>query len=125
MFAHLISATLLALASAENLFVSHYDGHVFSLDLDTDASSLTLTQSLLACGGMPSWLTFDAGTRTLYCVDESGTSANVGNGSLSSFHVSPGGALQVEVANVTNLPGGVASVIYEGLGGKKYMAIAH
>jgi hypothetical protein len=110
--------------TTQNLYVSHYDGHVFSLTLDTEASTLTLTDTLQACGGMPSWLTIDAATSTLYCVDESGTSANVGNGSLSSFAVYADGSLK-ETAKVTTLPAGVASVIYEGHAGKKYLAIAH
>jgi 6-phosphogluconolactonase (cycloisomerase 2 family) len=85
---------------------------------------LTLTETLQACGGMPSWLTIDDATSTLYCVDESGTSANVGNGSLSSFAVHADGSLKEKV-KVTTLPAGVASVIYEGDAEKKYLAIAH
>jgi 6-phosphogluconolactonase (cycloisomerase 2 family) len=106
------------------LYVSHYDGHIYTLALDTIERSLTLAGSLKACGDMPSWLTYDSAGRTLYCVDESGFNASIGNGTLSSFIVSSNGTLS-QTAKVTTLPGGVASVIYNDIDGRNYLAIAH
>jgi hypothetical protein len=106
------------------LYVSHYDGHIYTLALDTVKRSLTLAGSLKACGDMPSWLTYDSAGHTLYCVDESGFNANFGNGTLSSFTVSSNGSLS-KTAKVTTLPGGVASVIYNDIDGRDYLAIAH
>lgn len=111
-------------STPSTLYVSHYDGHVYTLSLDTAARKLTLADSLQACGQMPSWVTYDAMSRTLYCVDESGSSANSGNGTLSSFTASENGTL-TQTAKATTLPGGVASVIYEDNDGREYLAIAH
>lgn len=116
-------------SSTSTLYVSHYDGHVYTLALDTAAGSLTLANSVQACGEMPSWVTYDAPSHTLYCVDESGSSANSGNGTLSSFNVASDGSLingtLIQTAKATTLPGGVASVIYEDNDGREYLAIAH
>ncbi|KAH8698006.1 Lactonase, 7-bladed beta-propeller-domain-containing protein [Talaromyces proteolyticus] len=120
---------MFAAASAlSTLFVSHYDGHVFTLNLNASGGHLIQSNSLQACGSMPSWLTYDAATAMLYCVDESGSSANSGNGTLSSFVVdtrNKGSSALTKEATTETLPGGVASVIYEGDCHRRYLAIAH
>ncbi|CRG84580.1 putative protein SERP1457 [Talaromyces islandicus] len=111
---------------SSTLYVSHYDGHVYTLSLDTAARSLTLAGSLQACGAMPSWVTYDAPSNTLYCVDESGSSANSGNGTLSSFSPTSSSNVPLRLTDkTTTLPGGVASVIYKDNDGRDYLAIAH
>jgi 6-phosphogluconolactonase (cycloisomerase 2 family) len=113
--------------AATTLYASHYDGHIFTLSLsaspDGSDNSLTLANTLQACGSMPSWLTLDADEHVLYCVDESGTNS-YGNGTLSSFAISPNGSLTDSSTKVNTMPGGVASVIYQA-GDKKFLAIAH
>ncbi|EED23491.1 conserved hypothetical protein [Talaromyces stipitatus ATCC 10500] len=121
----LFSATSLA----KTLYVSHYDGHVYTLTYNTTdpnpETSLTLASTLTACGSMPSWLELDADAYLLYCIDETGTSQTSGNGSLTSFDISDVSRPAV-VSETGTLAGGVASVIYEaGEEGEKFIAIAH
>lgn len=73
---------------------------------------------------MPSWLTLDTNTRTVYCSDESGTADASTHGSLTALHVKPDGTLR-EDAVAKTVGGGVNSVIYESDAGKKFIAIAH
>lgn len=121
----LLSATT---ALGKTLYVSHYDGHLYTLSFDATNpdpdTSLTLANTLQTCGSMPSWLELDAAAKTLYCVDESGTSQTSGNGSLTALDISSPLTPTV-VAETGTLAGGVASVIYEAGGCDKYIAIAH
>lgn len=82
---------------------------------------------------MPSWLTFDASERVLYCSDEAGsstsfsssTSSGSGQGSLSAFEVNDeDGVLKKEIARTGTVGGGVSSVLYGG-DGRKYLGVAH
>ncbi|PYH97272.1 6-phosphogluconolactonase [Aspergillus ellipticus CBS 707.79] len=115
----------LSLATAANLYATHYTGTVSSLSLErnnNDTYSLYLASSLKTCGSMPSWLTFDSASRTLYCSDETGD-ASV-NGSVTSLAAGQNGTL-TEITTATAPGGGVDSVIYNGDNGTKYLAIAH
>lgn len=127
--------SLPALAAAANLYVSHYNGNVYSLALtsipgaqrrneEAAAVNYTLTQTaaLKTCGSMPSWLTFDASTRVLYCSDETGDSTSPG--SLTALAASTDGKLS-EIAKVDTIGGGVNNVIYNRDDGKTFIAIAH
>lgn len=125
---HVLTTLLLAgTVLAKTLYVSHYDGHVHTLTFDATnpdpRSSLTLANTIQACGSMPSWLELDAATKTLYCVDESGRTQTSGNGSLTAFDISTATKPRL-VAETETLAGGVASVIYHA-GDKKFIAIAH
>ncbi|KAL4869030.1 hypothetical protein BDV12DRAFT_208797 [Aspergillus spectabilis] len=118
-------------ASAATLYATHYSTksiHTLSLTQSADGSySLTETSSLETCGTYPSWITLDPETRTLYCSDEYGwTNENESvNGSLTALSVTDEGVLS-EVAVTGSAPGsGVHNVVYEGRGGKKYLAVAH
>ncbi|KAJ5627452.1 hypothetical protein N7528_004879 [Penicillium herquei] len=104
------------------LWATHYNGNVYTLSLKGDNLSLTDTQK--TCGDMPSWLTFDAESKTLYCNDESGTADPDTYGTLSAYSVGPEGELK-QVAEAETVGGGVKSVIYEAGQGQKYIAIAH
>lgn len=114
--------TTIALAAPSHLWATHYNGNVYTLTLSGDAFSITDTRR--TCGGLPSWLTFDSHTRTLYCSDESGTSDPSTHGSLTAYHAAPNGVLH-ELATTETIGGGVNSAIYEGDNRKKFIAIAH
>lgn len=73
---------------------------------------------------MPSWLTFDSDTRTLYCSDESGTADPDTHGTLTAYGVGEHGQL-TEVAETDTVGGGVNSVVFEDAAGGKFLAIAH
>ncbi|PWY94995.1 putative isomerase YbhE [Aspergillus sclerotioniger CBS 115572] len=114
----------LSLATATNLYATHYNGNVYTLSLDcsNDTYSLSLASSLETCGSMPSWLTFDSESRILYCSDETGDAS--ANGSLTALTANQDGTL-TETATVVAPGGGVNSVIYSGDDGDQYLAIAH
>ena len=107
------------------LYTTHYSGKLSTLTLSQHSPndfSLDLTSSKRTCGSMPSWLTFDPSTRTLYCSDETGGVKK--DGSLTSLSVDQNYGLTVD-AETSTPGGGVNSVLYEGGDGKKYIAIAH
>ncbi|KAF9885223.1 hypothetical protein FE257_000583 [Aspergillus nanangensis] len=112
---------LFSLSAATNLYATHYSGTVYSLSL-TDGGELSIASSLKTCGDLPSWLTLDAKSRTLYCSDETGDATTPG--SLTSLSVAEDGTL-TEIASTTAPGSGVNSVIYEGDNGDQYLAIAH
>ncbi|KAF3400918.1 putative 6-phosphogluconolactonase [Talaromyces pinophilus] len=129
--AFILSSSLLTgsvLARGRTLYVSHYDGHIYTLKFDPKNpdpnTSLTLSNTLQACGSMPSWLELDTYTNTLYCVDESGTSQTSGNGSLTALDITAPKKPRV-VSETETLAGGVASVIYDAGDDEKFIAIAH
>ncbi|KAJ5375285.1 hypothetical protein N7517_007291 [Penicillium concentricum] len=96
----------IAIKPPTHLWATHYNGNVYTLTLkDND---LSVSQTLNTCGDMPSWLTLDAHTRTVYCSDET-----------ARRHAAREGAVAKAVG------GGVNSVIYEAGAGKKFIAIAH
>jgi hypothetical protein len=117
------TSLVLGLAWCETLFVSHYDGQVYTLQLtNNSAGQYTLAQSsvITACGGLPSWLTYDAANSNLYCTDET----MYGSASVSSFKASAQGVLSNTVKATTPY-GGVANTLYGGSDGKGYIATAH
>lgn len=73
---------------------------------------------------MPSWLTFDAAARVLYCNDESGSADPATHGTLSAYRVGEAGELR-QFAETETIGGGVNSVVYEDGNGGKFLAIAH
>ncbi|KAL2011966.1 hypothetical protein VTN00DRAFT_4684 [Thermoascus crustaceus] len=118
-----------AIATTSTLYASHYNGNVYSLSLESNDNngsgnySLSLASSLRTCGSMPSWLTFDASDRTLYCSDEP-SDENSNSGTLTALSADQDGKL-TEVAKASTVVGGVSSVIYNGANGVKHIAIAH
>ncbi|KAJ6141586.1 hypothetical protein N7470_009976 [Penicillium chermesinum] len=99
------------------LWATHYNGNVYSLSLS--GSELAITDTQKTCGNMPSWLTFDAESKTLYCSDEDGTTDPSTHGSLSAYAVSHDGKLK-QVAKTETVGGGVYSAIFEAGAGDKY-----
>ncbi|KAL5343598.1 Lactonase, 7-bladed beta-propeller-domain-containing protein [Aspergillus crustosus] len=126
-----LAASLLQLGSAATLYATHYSTKsIYTLSLTQSSAGsydLSETSSLETCGTYPSWITLDPETRTLYCSDEYGWSNENEsvNGSLTALSVSDSGVL-TEVAVTGTAPGsGVHNVVYEGRGGKKFLAVAH
>ncbi|KAJ5579473.1 uncharacterized protein N7459_005458 [Penicillium hispanicum] len=107
---------------SSRLWATHYNGNVYTLEFA--GGQLSLIDTLQTCGGMPSWLTFDAETRVLYCSDESGSADPSTHGSLSAYRAASDGKLQ-EIATTQTVGGGVNSVLFEAGKGEKFLAIAH
>lgn len=115
----LLSSLPLTLAkpSTSTLYATHYNGHVYTLTLNENDLSLASTAD--TCGSMPSWLTLDTTSRTLYCTDETAD-----EGSETTLSIDDNGKL-TEIATAKDVGGGVNSVIYEGEGEKRLLAVAH
>ena len=107
----------LALAKPSTLFATHYNGHVYTLALNENKLSLASTAN--TCGSMPSWLTLDAASRTLYCTDETAS-----KGSETTLSIDNDGKL-TEIAVAKDVGGGVNSVFYNGDSHKRFLAVAH
>ncbi|TVY84604.1 putative 6-phosphogluconolactonase [Lachnellula suecica] len=112
----LLSAWL-DIASAANIFVSHYQGTVQSLSLNQNGGRYTLTANgTVTLGGQPSWLTFDSANRILYVADETG----YGTASIWSVAANINGGL-TQTGKATAPLGSVHNVLY----GDGYIASAH
>ena len=110
--------SLLPAIEAATLFVSHFEGSVYTLSLSDDASELTVA-SQVQPGGMPSWLTLDSTASTLYVTDESW----LGGTKISAWSVGEGGELTA--AGETPTEGGeIASCLFGGEDGESFIAAA-
>jgi hypothetical protein len=112
----LILALILRVAMAINLFVAGTSRHLSSLSLSVSSNgSATLSQiaSSAECGPVPAWLTFDAQTRILYCLDDTTT----GSAAVHAFSAGKDGKL-THVSAITTSVGPVSSTLYSGAGGK-------
>ncbi len=109
---------LIPFVVSTNLFATHYSGTVSVLSLTSSGSSYNLNtvSTLKACGGQPSWLTFDSSRRVLYCSDETGN-----GGTLTAFNAASSGAL-TQTAKVGGINSGVHSTLYGD--GNNFIAIA-
>jgi 6-phosphogluconolactonase (cycloisomerase 2 family) len=104
--------------AASSLLVSHFSGRLYSLGL-SDGGQLTLTSQASGGARMPSWLTLDADSKTLYVTDE----VTYGTPFLTAFSVGDGGALTQKAQGRT--PGGeLHSTLYGGADGKGFIAMA-
>ncbi|KAL2815762.1 Lactonase, 7-bladed beta-propeller-domain-containing protein [Aspergillus cavernicola] len=116
--------SLPATATTITLYATHYSTsriHTLSLTHSSSAGySLSETSSLDTCGTYPSWVTFDAATRTLYCSDEYGDGKV--NGSLTALRADGEGVL-TELAVTGKVPGGGVHNVLFGEGG--FLAVAH
>jgi 6-phosphogluconolactonase (cycloisomerase 2 family) len=101
------------------LLVSHYNGNIYSLSY-TAPSSLAVTSTLRAGGQMPSWLTYDSASRTLYVTDESGSGSG---SSLTAVSVGSDGTLK-SAGSGRSTGGEVHSSLYGGSDGKSFIAAA-
>lgn len=110
------------LVAGVNLYTTHYTGNVYTLSFTTSGSTsnLSITASPKLCGVQPSWLTLDASTRTLYCLDESNTA-----GQLSSISAPANGGALTQNSKVGTIGNGLFSALYSGANGKSFLAVAH
>lgn len=117
--------SLAAPAHAANLLVSHYSGFIYSLTLTpsngTVPASLALTSTLQGGGQMPSWLTLDAASGSLFVSDESELATP--NPLLSDLLVNPDNSVTA-VSSATGSAGQVHSTLYGGVDGKGFIAVA-
>lgn len=110
-------------ANAANLFVSHFEGEVSTLSLTTTDNatySLNVTSSSTGCGQLPSWLTLDSDSETLYCTDEWWNE----DSTVTAISLGPDGALTDTVQTVAE-GGAVHNTLYSGEDGAQYLASAH
>lgn len=112
---------MLPAALGANLLVSHYSGNLYSLSLTASGGTGTLAikQTLRAGGSMPSWLTLDSATGTLYVTDES----TYGSPVLTTVSVASDGTLKT-LATARANGGEVHSALYGGSDGKGFIAAA-
>ena len=107
-----------------NLLLSHFSGQVYSLSYtgDNKNGTLTVKTSSNGCGRMPTWLTLESASRTLYCFDE--TSGAVGGGGvLTSFSMNSDGSLK-QTGQAPTTGGDVHGALYGGADGKGFIAAA-
>jgi hypothetical protein len=110
-------------ASAANIFVSHFAGEVSTLSLESTANdtyTLAITSTSTDCGKLPSWLTLDSASGTLYCANEWWNPPS----SLSALSVDSDGTV-TDVVQATAFPGSVHNSLYSGDDGAQYLASAH
>lgn len=116
----LLSSLTLAKPSPSTLYATHYNGHVYTLTLNENENNLSLASTANTCGSMPSWLTLDTASRTLYCTDETAD-----EGSETALSIDDDNGALTETATAKDVGGGVNSVIYHGDAEKKFLAVAH
>ncbi|KAK3326202.1 Lactonase, 7-bladed beta-propeller-domain-containing protein [Apodospora peruviana] len=112
---------LATLGDAAGLLVSHYNGNLYSLSFiqDGNTGQLAVKQTLKAGGGMPSWLTLDSDTGSLWVTDES----TYGSPVLTQLQVGSDGTMKVTGTSKSN-GGEVHSSLYGGSNGKGFIAAA-
>lgn len=111
----ILSSTLVASASAVNLYAAQSDGNVTSLSLTGSGSSyeLGVTSVSHECEVNPSVLTLDKENSILYCYDRGGSV-----GTLNSFSTSADGTLS-RIARVEGPASGVWAEILTAKSGKR------
>jgi hypothetical protein len=108
-----------AAASAEStLFVSHYNGNLYTLTL-SDSRALSISSQVSSGAGMPAWITLDFEGKKLYVPDEAGRGAP----KMGQFSIGAGGKLTM--TGQVQTPGGeLHSDLYGGSDGKGFIAAA-
>lgn len=108
-------------ATASTLYATHYSGTINHLTFDN--KSLALVSSAETGQALPSWITYDAAEKKLYIPDENFLDEKA-KGVLVSYSVSADGTLTKD-GNATTPRGGVATTLFGGKDGGKFMANAH
>ncbi|TKA67552.1 hypothetical protein B0A55_08637 [Friedmanniomyces simplex] len=121
-FASALAAVLFAPSVlGTHLFVSHYTGKIYTLTYEPSSSgdngTLSIDSSATGCGNMPSWLTLDRTSKTLYCFDESSNS-----GVVSSFDVT--GAAPKMTGQAKTSGADVHGWLYGGSDGNGFLSMA-
>ena len=103
------------------LFVSHYTGKVYTLTYNPGSNgnngTLSVDSSVTGCGKMPSWLTLNRNSSTLYCFDESSNS-----GVVSSFEIDSAALKSSGQAKTSG--GDVHGWLYGGSDGQGFLSAA-
>ncbi|KAF2872080.1 6-phosphogluconolactonase [Massariosphaeria phaeospora] len=107
------------LATAANLYATHYSGTINYLAFS--GNSLTLTSSTRTGNTLPSWITYDGPGNALYIPDETFYGQP---GTLTAFAIGSDGSLMPTNKASTPL-GVVATTLYGGSNGKGFIANAH
>jgi hypothetical protein len=107
------------LATAAQLYATHYSGTVNQLTFS--GTSLTLTSSTKTNNNLPAWITYDSAGKAVYVTDETWTAQT---GSLVGFSIGSTGAL-TQSGKVSTPQGVVAATLYGGADGRSYIANAH
>ena len=116
----LLLPLLSGVASAANLWATHYSGTVNYLTFSGD--TLTLSKSTPTGNNLPSWITYDSPGKALYIADEFFYGTQGGN--LVSFSIGSNGTLTATGKAPTPL-GVVATALYGGADGRGFIANAH
>lgn len=111
----ILSSTLVASASAVNLYAAQSDGNVTSLSLTGSGSTyeLAVTSVSQECEVNPSVLTLDKENGVLYCYDRGGSV-----GTLNSFSAAADGTLS-RIARIEGPASGVWAEILTAKSGKR------
>jgi hypothetical protein len=109
-----------SVASAANLWATHYSGTINYLTFS--GNSLSLSSSTSTGNKLPSWITYDSAGKALYIPDEVFYGASGGN--LVSFAIGTNGTLRATGKGSTPL-GVVATALYGGVDGRGFIANAH
>ncbi|KAK2763248.1 hypothetical protein FQN54_009884 [Arachnomyces sp. PD_36] len=106
-----------------NLFVSHFMGEVSALALtstDNTTYSLDISATSTDCGQIPSWLSIDVASSTLYCSDEWWND----DSTINALSFGPDGSF-TEAAQTTAKSGSVHNGLYTGADGAQFLANSH
>ncbi|KAK8017815.1 isomerase YbhE [Apiospora rasikravindrae] len=118
-----LASGLASPALAAKLIASHFSGPVYTLDLSlTNATSGTLkvaSQVNNGCGRIPSWITIDKASNSVYCFDESW----YGSGVLAQFAADDQAVLTPK-ASAPTLGNTVFGALYGGDDDKSFVITA-
>ena len=115
---------LVPTAFGADLFASHFSGTVYSLSYTAENNgngSLAIKSSASGCGRMPSWLTFDSPSKSLYCFDETGS---WGGGSVVASFTVDGNSKLTSSGQAKSTGGEVHGSLYGGTNGVGFVAMA-
>jgi hypothetical protein len=115
-----LSAALCVLPAVlgQNLLVSHYNGNVYSVSFS--GTALAIKSQIKAGGQMPSWLTLDAASGSVWVTDES-----TGGSNKQMYQLTVGSDLSLKSSGTSKANGGeLHSCLYGGSDGKGYIAAA-
>ncbi|RMZ71686.1 6-phosphogluconolactonase [Pyrenophora seminiperda CCB06] len=107
-------------ASAANLWASHYSGTINYLTFS--GNNLALSSSSSTGNRLPSWLTYDDAGKGLYISDENFYGSS--GGTLTSWSIGNNGSMK-SAGTVPTPQGVVATALYGGSDGKSFVANAH
>jgi hypothetical protein len=120
---------LVTTATSTTLYATHYSGTLNTLSFtpSTSTSTLTLSNSTRTGTTLPSWITYDSVSKSLYIGDENFYSSQ--GGSLVAYQIGTGTSGGVkEIGRVGTAVGVVATALYGGEGngkGRGFIVNAH